>query len=1032
MVCWLDYTGKRYGWREDEVLSWPICGSRLSRNASGRPLVVLSGETEVHANVDTREFLTVCVLPGVLDETASMSSRYGTVRPRQRERVSWALKERLVAFPRRALVVVGASSPVHLEPLYEFLEDSRAADLDVILVWPEGQPDPDLPQSPANRFSLFRGSNEQWAQSATAVGAPTARQLPRWAIRVGTSTVDLSANDVRGIATAGHLVTERDLTPPDAFRFPDLIDFLDGKPTSWAAFHFGLPVSRSFRSTADLSLRDSVLQVLRGLGGHAATNVLIRLPAQGGSGATTLLREAAFHAAHEGFPTLLFNPSMTTFDLEGLASFATRVNEAALAQGVKDLVRLLVVVDAEHGRVVNTEEIVRKLAAQGRNVVVLQVVPAHDEADVTSLSGSRISLPTLAADAQADEINACHELFTSLATDWNLPIELPSHANWVKYQEATAWRSVQGNSSPSLFWVALRFFLTEGADAGSADALKNALGQWIQRRSSAVDGPMKEIVQSVAVLSWFRIVCPLWTALRPVSGGTFPSELVPVLEQLGDILIWDEYEEALQDQVLRFAHPSLADEFLRTLGAERIEDRLLLLEPLLSTLSPGQAGDRWIAEQISTEVIPPFAERPTAEWEWRLAVFDCLPPAVRDTNKTILHHWARALYQSADAVPEDRLPPSERRARNEAAIGKLERALDLPSEDRKGEHPSHILNTLGTAYARYAGRLRETFDDRSGEEAAWGAACSAFEKSLALTGGTNPDALYAFSLRLIRHAQDRSSEGLAEGILEDVSQALSLLDTAEELSAELQSADPNLESQLRVLRADALELLGRSQVVAFIEELKSSDRPELGFYCEARLALREPDEDIGRERAFRVLARAEAAGVALGARARLLEIRLYRQDPAKRFRFEELLKLYESVETDPSYISRSLDEFRHAVLCYQAGSFEEGARRFRRLRSRADTGFVRTKDRWADPRDPTRARITTARITRLTTEWRASAFVEELRQHVPLRPRHFSPVPRINDVVECIIRFEFNGPLAVPTRFDDGPSRSARAGTNAN
>jgi hypothetical protein len=76
------------------------------------------------------------------------------------------------------------------------------------------------------------------------------------------------------------------------------------------------------------------------------------------------------------------------------------------------------------------------------------------------------------------------------------------------------------------------------------------------------------------------------------------------------------------------------------------------------------------------------------------------------------------------------------------------------------------------------------------------------------------------------------------------------------------------------------------------------------------------------------------------------------------------------------------------------------------------------RDFWRDSCEPEKPRVTQIRVNRIITEWRADGYVEDLGQDVPLRPRHFTPMPTLNHPVSCIIRFGPNGPLAVPGRFE--------------
>ena len=80
---------------------------------------------------------------------------------------------------------------------------------------------------------------------------------------------------------------------------------------------------------------------------------------------------------------------------------------------------------------------------------------------------------------------------------------------------------------------------------------------------------MAQAVRYIAALSTFRMVSPMWTVLRPVTGGAFSSELVSVLDQIKDIVTWGAFSEELDDQTLRFAHQAIAEEYLRRSGVDR-------------------------------------------------------------------------------------------------------------------------------------------------------------------------------------------------------------------------------------------------------------------------------------------------------------------------------------------------------------------------------------------------------------------------------------------------------------------------------
>lgn len=1014
-------------------------GEKAARPDGQRPLVVLAAAEDAKAKVSSEEFLTACVLPGLIDPSAPPNAQYGAVRSRIRGRIAWELGARLSSYQNRMLVVLGAKQQKDLVRLYEVLEDSPIANLAVLVVWPEQAP---IPQPPANRaihLTVFRGIADDLCQALREVGAPGAGVLPEWSIRVGQHSVSLSARDIHRVLKRFAVITERDLAPPNKFELDDLQDFLRGSLDNWAAYGVGLPVARSYRSQEGLTFiheMERAFTLFKMDNANIRTFVL-QLPCEPGGGATTMLRAAAYEAAKLGHPALLLRPEQVDIDFEDLLAFTTALSEAALIRGIESVPAFIIVVDAEQSDLRSIKLLPQQLAAHGRTAVILQTL-SLDSSHNREIRRSRMArLSPLLAVANPEEIEQCQLVFTKIARAWDLPIEIPSLGQWRAYDKATQWTTPGATSqTTSMFWVALRFFLTEGMTLTDAQRAKDALGNWIEKRMVKVeDSRMKQLITYVAALSSFRIVCPLWTVLRPLTGGEYSSDLSEAIQQTEGIVVWGAFSEDLSDQVLLFAHPTLADEYLRRAGISTSSDRLKLLGPLLSNLSAGSIGDIWLAEVLVASVLAPaYEERYSGDWEWRLSAFDKIPPAIREQSKTILHHWGRCLYLSA--LDPRSTPPvdiSTQGSRLRLAIDKLKKTTEIERRPGRDEHPSHLFNTLGTAYSRYATFLEQTAGDRAAASEAWSNACKAFEQALATLPGANVEALLAFSRRLLTHA--RASDGIntvpsQEGANE-IAYALSLLDEAEEVLKDHPNPEPQWEDQLVSYRAEGLGWLSSKLAQDFVRKLQDSESPELGYYCEARLALNDIDTAGGRQKALAVFAKADNKGIKLGHRALALRISLVRQDPVLGRDFALLRNLHRQLEADPSYIRRPIDLFRYAVLCYQTGDYAEGAERFARLREHARRSSLfplSARDTWRSKEDPSRPRITQVRVTRITTEWRAEGYVDDLNQTVVLRPRHFSPPTREREIVNCVIRFEASGPIAVPPRFEEraissGPRR---------
>ncbi|MGA2067525.1 MAG: hypothetical protein ABSG86_21330 [Thermoguttaceae bacterium] len=1008
-----------------------IRAESVAAQEGARRVVVLAGSDDTNAEFSEWQFQPVCVLPGLLDPQAAPDARYGEVRERVRERIADDLAKRLERYPHRLLVVVGVRQSEDLQKrLYPALEDNRVVDLDLLVVYPPDLATPAEPENADVRLHLWRGTVEELISELTGVGAPVAGEPVRWSLRVGKQRVHLAADAMQRILDQFALLTEQDLLPPKGFILDDLNAFLSGDLRTWAGYAAGLPIPRAYVTKAGRSLAEELVAALRQLDaeesgrpkelGTARRTSVLRLPCAGGSGATTLLRAAAFQAAAEGFPTLVLRPGRTDIDMEVLTAFCTALTEAALKQGVVTFPPIALIVDTDAIGLPVSRRLAQTLANQGRRVVLLQAISLSDTRGVENL-------PALGTELTSDEVSSCARGFRQLIERWSLPIEpIPTEEDWEAYEKRSRWVTPGRDSQTvTLFWVALRFFLTEGMRLTDAEQALQALGGWIDKRDRQVrDEGMRKVLLWVAALSSQRIVCPLATALRPISGGGLSSNQVRVLRQFGDLIEWDDYSRDLQDYTIRFSHPSLGQEYLRRRrGSADPRSVADAIYPMLQQLKPGQPADRWLAEVLVSRVLTPtYEDRLYTDWDWRLSAFEQFPEGLVFQNKMMLHHWARCLYQSADARNAPDMSYEERRHRIERAISQLRQALELPRRQQRDEHPSHLYNTLGVALARLA-RLLESHDKAMADEK-WNEACQAFRLSVDLLPD-NVEALLAFSRRLLVHAGVLSDGPVndATPLLDDVARALGLLDEVEELLSQLEDPDPDWTTDLVEYRTQALRWFDQERVRESIAELQHSDNAELGYYCEAQLVVRQSDATDGLERALEILDRA-AYLKPLGPRSLRFELSVFRRHPQWRYDFARLLNLHELLDSATDHAPHPVEKFRHAVLCYQAGQPREGEKRFRRLRDeerRGDTSPPSIRDFWRDPKNPEEPRSTHIRISRWISEWRAEGYVEELGQKVPLRPRHFSPMPKLTEVVPCVIRFEFSGPLAVPKRFVERP-----------
>lgn len=1006
-----------------------------------RKLVLLASEADAKAVVNTAEFLPVFALGGTIDEggKASLPSRYDPSRRRTRDRVAWDLASRLVDYPRRLMIVIGSENQSTLPRLYDVLSERPILDLTIVFIVPEGGQPPASPPSSGTQCLQWNGTVDAFAKALSTIGAPKAGELSEWAIRVGKRTVKLQERDVARISESFAIVTEKSLMPANQFTLDDLHAFLAGNLDNWRAYTetVGLPVDRAYRSASQERLSELVLKRLQDA--HTENDLAsfyhIQLPCESGSGASTILRQVAFRAAQRGFPALVFRPDRIAIVLDEVTAFASSVIEASLEQGTSRSPVFLLVFDVQHESITDLRKLGPLLAGAGRTVVILQAVSSRQSytAEITGRNGCLLSV--LRADANAHEVSECRKAFAGIATKWHLDLTVPDENAWTDFSVATRFVDTPTNpqEASSSFWVALWFFLTQEMDSAGGDRFRDALGNWIQRRTAEIASPaMRAVLDYVAVLSSFRLPSPLWSVLRPATGGSFSSDLTPMLKQLEGVVEWGPMQQAHEDQTLRFLHPVMALEFLRQKGIREERHRVELLRPLLESLSTGHLADVWLSEVVATEILAPkFEERFYGAWDWRIAAFQCFPAQVSRQSKTILHHWARCLYLSADQKLAGAwaMGVGERRKRLCESIDLLKQALIIPQRYLRDEHPSHLYNTLGTAYSRLATLLESGLDCEAEAKRAWQDCCKNFEESIRLSGRTNVEALLAFAKRRMDHwrlPQNQASPATNERTTELV-EALSLLDEAQELVESLPTSEVQWEDEIAKNKVLILHSLNTAEAAEFLQQLKTSATPDLGYYCHAQLLTKGKSDPMDRDKAISLLLMARSEKIPLGHRSLHFLVSLLRMHPEQQYEHHLLRSLYIELEGLPGYTSRPFDHFWHAVICYQIGEYREGAQRFSKLRelSRSLDNFrLRVRAVLLDPKRRGRALELVARVTRVISDWRAEGFIDEIGQKIHLRPRHWSVMPKIGDPVRCVIRFEANGPLAVPPRFEASTSIS--------
>lgn len=998
--------------------------------------VVLVADPDEEGQLNTRELLPLYFPLGLLDHP-QVESRYTAGPSLRRQSYRFNILRKIEDYPNRVLVILGATQSEDLQTVLAAVSDFAPIGLRLLIVWPEAAIEPEIPRSLRVPVYIWKGSIQDFLDRLEGFQVPRVDFVAKIRLRIQDKSLPLDESDLLGITDRFTLLLEDNLLPPDPQQVTRAVfeELLKGTEGDWKGYAAGLVLPRKHEAVAGsgMTLTSFLLERLAILESPSreVPNLTVTLPAQNGSGITTLLRLSAFEVALAGYPVLLLQQDQIGFNIDALAAFLNRLAQKSGSEpDITGNVPVLLVFDADHEYVYEACDVAQALSARGRRAIVLRAegtavdisgaISREAEPTRPRVRGRAFRLQQLSSAVDDEALAKIQEHFTRIAEKYPIDLEAPSLEEWVRFQEAQTFVTPDGQqAAESLFWVALHFFLFNRQEP------PEGFDNWIQRvYESLPRGSIQEATRRIAALSSFRLVTPLTPLLRSLGrGGSFDLELIEALAELDEksgLISWDSRPEDLEDQALRFRHPLLAQRLLKFTDLSIIDFPIEITWPLVESLKGGRKADVWLGESIAFQVLR--TERrgwtTTPYLRKRLETFRRIPPLVSEYSKAILHHWARALYHSALADADSDQSDSFLHD----AIEKMERAIHLPARPGRDEHPSHLYTTLGSIYFELYKRQVLRGQDLAGDTE-WSKAAECFDKALDLVGD-NFLALAAYSLRLVERAYRLLPDAMRA--TEEALKALSYLDQAEDVADQPGELNRDDRMFIEKQRNRAWQILdpdrAKQEIDAMIER-----RQEAGYLIRARQAiegidLTQPSRGDKRSigQAIALLHQAEAEMESPPSwRTFYLLYRLYSAHPKSKFASAEQLALMEQLErTDFKWHVRM--RFEHAVLCYQNDKFLEGQRRFKQIRAllrQPDQPARRLYDFWRRKDNPSKPREATLVVRRIDSNWRGYSFIEEMSQEVLFRPRHFEIPPKVGEYRKCIIRFETMGPIAAPTSF---------------
>lgn len=464
----------------------------------------------------------------------------------------------------------------------------------------------------------------------------------------GLHTIDGASLDdpERPVLGSYDLIGVEALTPllPADLTAADVNTFFSDASASWRPFAAGMVWER------DPAAWQKVRQSLRNLdkGGGEESRIFF-LKSQSGAGATTFLRDLAWKAAAEGYPTLVARKGMMPLNGLEVANFIARLVNANYPQLDKSRIYeapCLIVFDESHwdGRYLELVSFARELERSGRRVCIL------------AATGPFVGLEILTERRFAELSYLSHEISSEQATSLGKHINrflMPhgtdrSEAEWRSFYQASSVAEGQGIAA---FWIVLSFWLQRQLDLG--ETLQSRI--YGQFKRVAIDQNIRTALLRIAALSTVRT--PLPDSLLPeTTDWPISDKLEDLRRELGLLGLLRIHTEL--DRSWALAHDLIGRLLLTGLFYDqeaRISNgfgdaanpehlRFLVLRSVSELPELGKASLRFFAEEFAVSIfkIDPAHGHGTLVLFWKevLDALDKMPREFRTTSRTFLHHTA--------------------------------------------------------------------------------------------------------------------------------------------------------------------------------------------------------------------------------------------------------------------------------------------------------------------------------------------------------------------------------------------------------
>lgn len=809
------------------------------------------------------------------------------------------------------------------------------------------------------------------------------------------------------------LIEEGALGPllPSDLSATEVNEFFADSSKSWRPYAAGMAWERERSSWETMRAR---LRALDRKG--AEENRILYVASESGAGATTFLRDLAWRAAAEGYPTLVARRTpLTTSGLE-MARFLTRLIYADRDQSESDRlyeVPCVIVFDQNHweGQDAELLSFARELERSGRRVCIL--IATGPYTGLTILSERRfVPIAALSHRVPSDQ---------ALLLGQHLNSFLAPHGTDRSAQEWSDFyysSSIGGGQGIAAFWIVLSFWLQRQIDLG--ETVQSRVYRLF--RDSIADDTLKEAVLRIAAFSTVRT--PLPDALLPeTTDWPVTDRLEDIRKEIGALGLLRIHGEL--DRYWAMAHDLLGRYLLTALfydhdarSAFGLQDavnpehlRFLVLRGISSLPSLQRADLREVADAFAVSIFkidPDHGHGSLAAfWPDVLQALDDMPRSIRTTSRTFLHHCAVSRRRIAADHDAFIMSDEKRVLLLRRAVEDLQSALRLDAS-QGSETDLNLYNSLAHALHDLADAEQAAGYDPAIVAESRTAAQEATRRAYSL----NPDNTFVVET----YARALLSEGQANPTLA-ASNALEVLTLSYGL-LERPGSEP---------RRNALGRLAERAFELLLETGGAKDADpdtETGAIAIAVASLgagvdRFQGMQLGdlpkgnRETASKLLAAGPIAGNVQAVKLRYMLTVL--DNPLD---FDLQIELLQSLDgSGPAFTPQM--ELELAVLLFQKERSHEGDRLFRRLRGlwRRGEHFVEVPTRlhWLLNAAQRERRQVRARVS-ANADGRAFARVAEFQGvEVPFRAPEFGQERlRPGQMLTAYVSFGHNGPLLRP------------------